>query len=165
MSRGEVAPTFPAALTRFDLPKDPITRQYTSTLPVKMGIVHGLNRLPEETRILAPWYIEDPRDHQASPCGARVKVILPMPLSLDDPDGRWECQRILRDDPPPPGRPEHWYSPTQLERTKRRAYFREPKVKEMLRKSSSFAQNGASHRLHSVCWIYRAKPYPTSDLL
>lgn len=116
--------TYPAALTRFDLPKDPHTRQYTPTLPQRLGIVHALNPLPEETRIHEPWFLEDPTDYRAALCGARVKVILPRNLALTDPDGCWECQRILRTNPPPLGRAQRWYSPTKRERNRRRAYIR-----------------------------------------
>lgn len=116
--------TYPAALTRFDMPKDPRTRLRTPGLPAQIGLVHALNPLPEETRIHEPWYIEDPHDYRAALCGARVKVILPVPYQGGDPDACWDCERVLRENPPRAGFAERWFRPTEKERERRKSYFR-----------------------------------------
>jgi hypothetical protein len=115
--------TYLAALRHFDIPKDPRTRLHTPALPLRMGIVHALNPLPIETGISQPWYIEDPMDYRTALCGARIKVILPIGLGIKDPDGCWECQRILCTNPPPPEDAELWTYPTDWERNRRKQHF------------------------------------------
>jgi hypothetical protein len=132
--------TYLAALSRFDIPKDPRTRLHTPALPLQMGIVHALNSLPAEIGIRQPWYIEDPMDYRAALCGARIKVILPIPLTTKDPDGCWECQRLLRTNPPPPPEDaELWSYPTDWERNRRKQHFERTALGRELKKFEEVA--------------------------
>jgi hypothetical protein len=150
------AHTYLAALRHFDIPKDPYTRLHTPSLPLRMGIVHALNPLPTETGISQPWYIEDPMDYRAALCGARVKVVLPIPLTTKDPDGCWECQRILQTNPPPPEDAELWGYPTRRELDRRRQHFQQARLSRMIKNSEEAAQIAPFATHHGVCWSHSA---------
>lgn len=113
-------PIYAAALTRFEKPKDPITHIHTPILPEDPGIVHIVRATVREVAQHDPWFIEDPEQYRAGLCGARVKVILAMPLRSDDPEGCWDCRRLL--DAVPRGGVDYWDRPTAKEIQRRRKY-------------------------------------------
>ena len=113
-------PLYAAALTRFDKLKDPETRIHTPTLPDDPGVVHIVRATQREVAEHDPWFIEDPEQYRAALCGSRVKVILAMPLQGNDPQGCWDCRRLLKSEPR--GRLDFWEGPTPKELNRRRAY-------------------------------------------
>lgn len=110
-----------AALTRFNKPKDPHTGIHTPILPADPGVVHIIRATRKEVARHDPWFVEDPEDYRAALCGTRVKVILSMPLSKDDPQGCGECRRLLKGGARPGV--DYWTEPTPQELRRRLAYW------------------------------------------
>lgn len=112
---------YAAALTRFNNPKDPVTRIHTPILPTDPGIVHIVRATNREVARHDPWFIEDPEQYRAALCGSRVKVILSTRLRDDDPQGCWDCRRKLKDEPQ--RNLDYWEKPTPKEIRRRLAYW------------------------------------------
>ncbi|MCC3322017.1 hypothetical protein FOB84_00180 [Gordonia bronchialis] len=93
-----------AAFRHFDLVRDPIDHQLDPALPEEPGYVHAVELHPEykyrHRHLLAlddlksPLFSSDRFEYTAI-CERSVRVILPMPVELDDPDLCPQCKHWL----------------------------------------------------------------------